>query len=90
MRDKPNGFWHGNKPYIVCCAIPNFWQVNGKSIIETLAPMQKMLWFIQNQRLDNLKLLEQPDLPDPELTPTTPPPSSGTPVPSGWSMTPIR
>ena len=57
MRDKPNGFWHGNKPYIVCGAIPNFGQVNGKSIIETLAPVQKMLWFIQNQRLDNLKLL---------------------------------
>ena len=57
MRDKPNGFWHGNKPYIVCGAIPNFNQVNGKSIVETLAPVQKMLWFIQNQRLDNLKLL---------------------------------
>ena len=57
MRDKPNGFWHGNKPYIVCGAIPNFGQVNGKSIVETLAPVQKMLWFIQNQRLDNLKLL---------------------------------
>jgi hypothetical protein len=57
MRNKPNGFWSGNKPYIVCGAIPNFGQVNGKSIVETLAPIQKMLWFIQNQRLDNLKLL---------------------------------
>jgi hypothetical protein len=57
LRDKPNGFWHGNKPYIACGAIPNFGQVNGKSIVETLAPIQKMLWFVQNQRLDNLKLL---------------------------------
>ena len=57
MRDKPNGFWHGNKPYIACGAIPNFGQVNGKSIVGTLAPIQQMLWFIQNQRLDNLKLL---------------------------------
>jgi hypothetical protein len=57
LRDKPNNFWHGNKPYIVCGAIPNFGQVNGKSIVETLSPIQKMLWFVQNQRLDNLKLL---------------------------------
>jgi hypothetical protein len=57
LRDDPNPFWHGNKPYVVCGAIPNFNQVNGKSIVETLAPVQKMLWFIQNQRLDNLKLL---------------------------------
>ena len=57
MRDKPNSFWHGNKPYIACGAIPNFGQVNGKSIVETLAPIQQMLWFVQNQRLDNLKLL---------------------------------
>jgi hypothetical protein len=57
MRDKPNGFWHGSKPYIVCGAIPNFGQVNGKSIVESLAPIQRMLWFVQNQRLDNLKFL---------------------------------
>jgi hypothetical protein len=56
-RDGENKFWHGRQPYITCTAIPNFSQVNGKSIVETLAPVQAMLHFVQNQRLDNLKLL---------------------------------
>jgi hypothetical protein len=56
-RATENRFWHGRKPYIAGSAIPNFRQVNGKSIVETLSPIQAMLHFVQNQRLDNLKLL---------------------------------
>lgn len=57
MREKDNPFWHGRMPYIVTSAIPNPFQVNGQSIVEVLAPIQKILWFITNQSLDNLKLL---------------------------------
>ena len=57
MREKKNPFWYGRKPYIVTSAIPNPFQVNGQSIVEVLAPIQKILWFITNQSLDNLKLL---------------------------------
>ena len=57
MRDQKNPFWHGRKPYVVCSAIPNPFQINGQSIVEVLAPIQKILWFISNQSLDNLKLL---------------------------------
>jgi hypothetical protein len=57
MREKPNVYWHGRKPYIATAAIPNPFQVNGQSIVEVLAPIQKILWFISNQSLDNLKLL---------------------------------
>jgi hypothetical protein len=57
LRDEKNPFWHGRKPYVVTTAIPNFGQINGQSIVDVLAPIQKVLWFISNQSLDNLKLL---------------------------------
>lgn len=57
MREDENPFWHGRMPYIWSTAIPNPFQVNGKSIVSVLSPIQAMLWFISNQSLDNLKLL---------------------------------
>lgn len=57
MREGKNEFWHGSKPYVTATAIPNPFQVNGKSIVETLAPIQRELWFLSNQSMDNLKLL---------------------------------
>lgn len=57
MRDEDNPFWHGGKPYEVTSAIPNFMQINGMSIVQVLGPIQRMIWFLSNQSMDNLKLI---------------------------------
>jgi hypothetical protein len=45
------------KPFVVCSAMPDAFQIPGISIVETLAQIQEYLWTVQNQRLDALRLL---------------------------------
>ena len=40
----------------VCSAMPDAFQMDGISVVEALAQLQQMLWTIQNQRIDNLRL----------------------------------
>jgi hypothetical protein len=73
-RHQPNPFWHGRKPFVVCSAIPDMFQIPGVSVIEGLAQMQEMLWTLTNLRLDatrmaaNLITLIRGDVDNPTTT----------------------
>jgi hypothetical protein len=45
------------KPFVVCSAMPDAFQIPGISVVESLAQIQEYLWTIQNQRIDALRLL---------------------------------
>jgi hypothetical protein len=72
LSDRKNPFWHGRIPAIVCSSVPDAFQIPGISVVEALAQLQEMLWTLQNQRLDvlrmvsNLIMLIRSDVDDPE------------------------
>jgi hypothetical protein len=72
LRDDPNPLWNGRMPFVVCSAMPDGFQIPGISVVEALAQLQDMLWLLQNQRLDvvrmlaNLITLIRSDVDDPE------------------------
>jgi hypothetical protein len=73
LSDRPNPFWHGQKPFVVCSSMPDLFAINGISDVEIVEQLQEMLWTVMNQRLDNLLLLNnaiillRSDVDDPEL-----------------------
>jgi len=72
LRDDPNPFWNGRMPFVVCAAMPDAFQIPGISVVEALAQLQQMLWTLQNQRIDVVRMLAnvislvRPDVDDPE------------------------
>lgn len=72
LKDRPNPLWNGRMPFVVCSAMPDAFQIPGISVVEALAQLQQMLWTLQNQRLDvvrmmaNLITLIRSDVDDPE------------------------
>jgi hypothetical protein len=72
LQDRPNPFWGGRMPFIVCSGMPDAFQIPGLSIVEALAQLQEMLWTLQNQRLDVVRMLAnvitlvRSDVDDPE------------------------
>lgn len=72
LRDEPNPFWNGRMPFIVCSSMPDAFQIQGLSVVEALAQLQNMLWTLQNQRIDVVRLLAnvitiiRSDVDDPE------------------------
>ena len=56
MRDEPNPLLPGYKPFVVCSAIPDMFQIPGISVVEGLAQMQEMVWTLQNLRLDTTRM----------------------------------
>jgi hypothetical protein len=56
LRNQPNPFWHGRKPFLLCSAIPDLFQIPGVSVVEGLASMQEMLWTLTNMRLDATRI----------------------------------
>lgn len=57
LRDERNIYWHGKYPFVVCTTRPDLFSINGRSIVEAIAPLQEQLWSLSNQRLDNLELI---------------------------------
>ena len=57
LADRPNPFWNGRMPFVVCSSMPDAFQIPGISVVEALAQMQEMLWTLQNQRIDVLRML---------------------------------
>src|SRR5262245_37943463 len=57
LSDRPNPFWHGRMPFVVCSSLPDAFQIPGISVVEALAQLQEMLWTLQNQRLDVVRML---------------------------------
>src|SRR4029077_4933953 len=72
LRSRPNPLWNGRRPFVVCSAMPDAFQIPGISVVEALAQLQEMLWMLQNQRLDVVRLLSnlitliRSDVDDPE------------------------
>jgi hypothetical protein len=56
LRNVANPFEHGRKPFVICSAIPDMFQIPGVSVIEGLAQMQEMLWTLTNMRLDATRI----------------------------------
>lgn len=65
-------FFHEQPPFVVCTTQADLFQVVGIAQIEKVQALQEMLWNIQNQSLDSLRLINnaiimyRPDLEDPD------------------------
>lgn len=57
IRDVRNPFWHGMLPFVIATTMPQPFKMMGKSEVEILADIQTMLWQFQNQRMDNVELI---------------------------------
>jgi len=57
LRSRPNPLWNGRRPFTVCSAMPDAFQIPGISVVEALAQLQSMLWTMQNQRMDVVRML---------------------------------
>lgn len=54
---KEDPFWHGELPFVVCSTRPDLFRIPGISEIEIIEDLQKALWMMMNQRLDNTALM---------------------------------
>lgn len=52
-----NPFWHGQYPFFTCSSMPNPFSLRGTSTIELISDLQDILHELQNQRLDNVELI---------------------------------
>lgn len=57
LRDDPNPFWHAELPFVVASPSRGFGKLGGKGICELMRDIQKTLWDLQNQRIDNARLI---------------------------------
>jgi len=57
LKQRDNPFAHGNFPFIACSGIPDLFRIPGVSMVELVDELQEMLWGLQNQRKDNLELI---------------------------------
>ena len=57
LSDRPNPFKHGQFPFIAASPIPDLFRIPGVSVVELVEDLQKMLWSLQGQRLDNLEII---------------------------------
>jgi len=57
LSDIPNPYRNGRKPFVICSALPDAFQMDGISVVESLGQIQEYLWSMQNQRLDNIKIM---------------------------------
>jgi len=56
LQDIPNPYRSGRKPFVICSAMPDAFQMDGISVVEALGQIQQMLWTVQNQAIDGLRL----------------------------------
>jgi hypothetical protein len=52
-----NPFWHGQYPFFIVNSMPQPFSLRGTSTIELIEDLQSILWELQNQRLDNVELI---------------------------------
>lgn len=57
LAEGENPFWHKSYPFVVTSSMPDLFRIPGISEVEIIAGLQDMLWSLGNQRLDNLRLL---------------------------------
>lgn len=66
LADRPNPFKHGKYPFVTCGPIPDLFRIPGISVVELVEDLQRMVWDLQRQRLDNLELLNNVIILEPE------------------------
>jgi hypothetical protein len=65
-------FFHEDFPFVICSTQPDLFRIPGISQVEKIEHIQTLLWDIQNQSLDNLRLINnaifwfRPDIEDPD------------------------
>ncbi len=57
LRDEASPFIHQELPFVFCAPTPQLFRVEGKSEPELISDLQAALWQTQNQRLDNVELI---------------------------------
>jgi hypothetical protein len=58
LRDEETSpFWHGEYPFVVASTMPEAFRIAGTSDVEMVMHLQEMLWELMNQRVDNLKVI---------------------------------
>jgi hypothetical protein len=57
LRSEPTPLIPGELPFVVATTLPQPFMFGGKSEVELLADLQAMLWDLQNQRIDNVRLI---------------------------------
>jgi hypothetical protein len=57
LRDKPWPFWHGQYPFTIVSLQPLPRALKGMSVVEKLAHLQEMTWDLMNQRIDNVRFI---------------------------------
>ena len=57
LDSRPNPFRVKRKPFVAASGLPDAFQFNGISVVESLAQVQEYLWTLQNQRIDALRLV---------------------------------
>lgn len=57
MRHKQNPFHHGEKPFVVTSTMPDLFRIPGISDMELITDIQRMIWQLSNQQLDNVTML---------------------------------
>jgi hypothetical protein len=57
LREKPYPFWHGKHPFTIVSTQPHPFVLDSISVVEKLDHLQLALWDLTNQRLDNVRLL---------------------------------
>jgi hypothetical protein len=55
VSDSP--FWHDQYPFAIINSMPQPFSMRGTSTIELIEDLQSILWELQNQRLDNVELI---------------------------------
>lgn len=55
LDDSP--FWHDQYPFSIVSSMPQPFSLRGTSTIELIEELQQILWELQNQRLDNVELI---------------------------------
>lgn len=65
-------FFHNRPPFTACATQPDLFRIQGVSQVEKVEHLQRLLWDLTNQRIDNLKLINnaifwfRPDIEDPD------------------------
>lgn len=57
LRNDPNPFDHGMKPFVEFSTMPQPYQVGGTSDVELTKHLQDAAWLMLNQRIDNVNML---------------------------------
>jgi hypothetical protein len=76
--DRPNPFWHGEYPFVVCSTKPDLFRIPGMSQVEKILHLQEAHWDLENQTRDNVRLANnaimmfRSDVDDPDSFPFEP------------------